>query len=97
MKRMLSLVAALALTLLTVPAMAADTPSIGETQETFYALSKLPTAESTAPTQMTDDQLAAIEGGQVSNVCVICANVGANAPIISPNTNNNNNQSNNPR
>jgi len=104
MKRMLSLVAALALTLLVVPAMAADTSNVGDTsnggerQGTFYALSKVPTTESTAPTQMTDDQLAAVEAGDPVNVCVVCANVGVNACVISGTCGNqNNNQSNNPR
>jgi len=80
MKRILSLVAALALTLLVVPAMAADTPSIGEKQDTFYALSKLSTAEPTTLTQMTDDQLAAIEGQD--NICVVCANANVQAQIL---------------
>jgi hypothetical protein len=82
MKRIVSLVAILALTLLVVPVMAGDKPSVGEGQGTFYALSKLPTAESTAPAQMTDDQLAAVEAGDQVGVCVVCVgNVGVNACI----------------
>lgn len=80
MKKIGSLVAALALTLLVVPAMAGDTSSVGDGQGTFYALSKLPTAESTPLTQMTDDQLAAIEGGD--NICVVCANANVQAQIL---------------
>jgi uncharacterized protein YktB (UPF0637 family) len=74
-KKVLSLVTALALMLLVVPAMAGDTSSMGEKQDTLYALSKLSTTESTVPpSQMTDDQLAAVEAGLVNvqaNACII--------------------------
>jgi hypothetical protein len=96
-KRIVSLVAVLALTLLVVPAMAGDVSSINGGPASFYALNKISTTASTTLAPLPDDQLASIVGQAVNNVCVICANVGVNAPIISPNTNNNNNQSNNPR
>jgi hypothetical protein len=80
MKKTISLVAILALVPFIVPAMAGDTSSMGEGQSTFYALSKLPTAESTALTQMTDDQLVAIEGAD--NICVVCANANVQAQIL---------------
>ena len=82
MKRIVSLVAVLALTLLAVPAMAGDQSSMSEGQGAFYALSKLPTTttESTALTQMTEDQLAASEGGD--NICVVCANANVQAQIL---------------
>ena len=82
MKRIVSLVAVLALTLLVVPAMAGDQSSVGGEQGAFYALSKLPTTESTALTQMTEDQLAAIEGQANVDVCAVCVNAGVNVCAI---------------
>ena len=56
MKTVISLVAALALTLSAVPATAADM---------FQALSTIPASERVRLTPLTDDQLAAIEGENI--------------------------------
>jgi hypothetical protein len=79
MKRALSLALALALTLAVVPAMAGDDETFGsQTPGMFQALSSLSSAEQAALTPLSDDQLAAIEGG---NPCAGSINVGGNCEV----------------
>jgi hypothetical protein len=89
MKIIIGVVLAFCLTLCGVPAIADDT---------FQALSKMPTTDRALLTPLSDDQLAAIEGASLSpvdigvdvaiitqlNICALCTDVGqANvAPIF---------------
>ena len=76
MRKLILVGLALALALSVAPAMAADDgPPSGTQPAAFQALSKLPTLEKVAPIPMTDEQLAAIEGGLDINVCIICLNI----------------------
>jgi hypothetical protein len=79
MKKALSLALALALTLAVVPAMAGDDETFGsKTPGMFQALSSLSSAEQAALTPLSDDQLAAIEGG---NPCAGSINVGGSCDV----------------
>jgi hypothetical protein len=68
MKIAIGTVLALALTLAGAPAFADDT---------FQAFSTLPAAEQATLTPLPDDQLAAVQGGQLTQVCSFCSNAQA--------------------
>jgi hypothetical protein len=68
MKIAIGTVLALALTLAGVPAFADDT---------FQAFSTLPAAEQATLAPLPDDQLAAIEGGDITQICQVCTNTQA--------------------
>jgi hypothetical protein len=68
MKTAIGIALAFALALSVVPAGAYDS---------FHALSTLPAVEQASLTPLPDDQLATVEGGQltIGDVCLICANI----------------------
>jgi hypothetical protein len=84
MKRYISLMLALALTLVAVPAFAGEgsgaPTAVGDT---FQALRTLPAGEKAQLITLNDAQLRAIEGAQNVGVCVVCANIAAAANVLS--------------
>jgi hypothetical protein len=85
MKRCVSLMLVLAMALTAVPAFAGDGSGVSTAVTgTFQAFRTLPAGEQAQLTALNEKQLAAIEGAQDVNVCVVCANVGIAANVLSP-------------
>ncbi len=83
MQQWLGLAVGLALALATVPALAGEgLRAFTAAGDTFQALSTLPAGEQAALTQLPDEQLAVIEGGQ--DVCIGCLNLAIAANLLSP-------------
>jgi len=86
MKQRISLMLVLALALAAVPAFAGGgsgaSTAVGDT---FQAFRTLPAGEQAQLTALNNAQLAAIEGTQVG-VCLVCANAGIAANILSTNS-----------